>query len=106
MVGVCGKGHLGVIFYVGRGVLREWVDGGGGLDGYFGEQGLAVGIWSALRDFSEDAVTISAGSLFRNVMFALKHANENTIRALRVHYVVSVETSYAIKAKLHPPVIL
>ncbi len=101
MVGVCG-GSFGCDFYVGRGVLREWVDGGGGLDGYFGKQGLAVGIRGALRDFSEDAVTIPAGSLFRNVMFALKHANENTIKALRVHYVVNVETSYAIKAKLHP----
>ncbi len=76
-------------------MLRELVGGGGGLDGYFGEQGLTVGIRSALRDFSEEAVTISAGSLFRNVTFALKHVNENTIRALRVHYVVSVETSYA-----------
>ncbi len=91
---------------MGRCLLRKWVDGGGGLDGYFGEQGLAVGIRSALRDFSEDAVTISAGSLFRNGMVALAHANENTIRALGDHYAVSVETSYAIKAKLHPSVIL
>ncbi len=25
-------------------MLREWVVGGGGLDGYFGEQGLSTGI--------------------------------------------------------------
>ncbi len=41
--GVYGKGHLGVSFYVGRCVLREWVVGRGGLDGYFGEQGLPFG---------------------------------------------------------------
>ncbi len=31
-------------FYVGQCVLREWVVRGGGLDGFFGEQGLPVGI--------------------------------------------------------------
>ncbi len=35
---VDGKGHLGV----SRCVLREWVVRGGGLDGYFGDQGLPV----------------------------------------------------------------
>ncbi len=44
VVGVYGKGHLGVRFYVGRCLLREWVVRGGGLDGNFGEQGLPVGI--------------------------------------------------------------
>ncbi len=29
---------------MGRCVLREWVVGGGGFDGYFGEQGLPAGI--------------------------------------------------------------
>ncbi len=36
------KGHKGVRFCVGRCVLREWVVGGGGLDGYFGEKGLPL----------------------------------------------------------------
>ncbi len=43
-MGVYGKGHFGASFYVGRCVLRECVVRGGGLDGYFGEQGLSVGI--------------------------------------------------------------
>ncbi len=34
---------------MGRCVLREWVVGGGGLDGYFGEQGLPVGIQKCLE---------------------------------------------------------
>ncbi len=37
VVWVYGKGHKGVSFCVGRCVLREWVVGGGGLDGFFGE---------------------------------------------------------------------
>ncbi len=37
-----------------RCVLRGWVVGGGGLDGYFGEQGLPV---SVLKDFAEDVLT-------------------------------------------------
>ncbi len=36
-------------FYVGRCVLREWVVRGGGLDWYFGEQGLPVGIQECLE---------------------------------------------------------
>ncbi len=49
VVGVYGKGHFGVgFFYVGRCVLRQWVVGGGGLDGYLGEQGLPVGIQECL----------------------------------------------------------
>ncbi len=36
---------------VGRCVLREWVVRGGGLDGYFGEQGLPVGIQEYLEIF-------------------------------------------------------
>ncbi len=40
-MGVYRKGYLGVsFFYVGQCVLREWVVGGGWLDGYFGEQGV------------------------------------------------------------------
>ncbi len=37
---VYGKGHKDVSFCVGGCVLREWVVEEGGLDGYFGEQGL------------------------------------------------------------------
>ncbi len=47
--GVYGKGHLGVSFYVGRCVLREWVVRRGGLDGCFGEQGLPVDIQECLE---------------------------------------------------------
>ncbi len=32
-------------------MLREWVVGGGGLDGYFGEQGLSVGIQECRERF-------------------------------------------------------
>ncbi len=32
-------------------MLREWVVGGGGLDGYFGKQGLPVGIQEYLERF-------------------------------------------------------
>ncbi len=50
-VWVYGKGYLGASFCVGRYVLREWVVGGGGLDGYFGEQRLPVGIQECLERF-------------------------------------------------------
>ncbi len=50
-MGVCGKGHLGVSLYVGQCVLREFVVGGGGLYGYFGEQGLPVGVQECLEGF-------------------------------------------------------
>ncbi len=43
-------------FYVGRCVLREWVVKGGGLDGYFGEQGLPVGIQECLERFRRGCV--------------------------------------------------
>ncbi len=36
---------------MGRCVLREWVVGGGGLDVYFGEQKLPVGIQGCLERF-------------------------------------------------------
>ncbi len=36
--------------------LREWVVGGGGLDGYFGEQGLPVGIQEWLGGFHRGCV--------------------------------------------------
>ncbi len=39
---------------------------GGGLDGYFGERGLPVGIQDCLGRFHRCALTISAGSLFQN----------------------------------------
>ncbi len=51
MAGVYGKGYLGVNIYVGRCALREWVVRGDGLDGYFGEQGLLVGIQECLERF-------------------------------------------------------
>ncbi len=41
---------------VGRCVLREWVVGGGGLDGYFREQGLPVGIQECLEQFHRGCV--------------------------------------------------
>ncbi len=37
-------------------VLREWVVGGGGLDGYFGEHGLPVGIQECLERFHRGCV--------------------------------------------------
>ncbi len=40
--------------------------GGGRLDGYFGEQACQWASRSALKDFTEDAFTISAGSLVQN----------------------------------------
>ncbi len=50
LVWVYGKGHWGVSFCVGGCVLREWVVGGCGLDGYFGEQGLPAGIQECLEE--------------------------------------------------------
>ncbi len=43
-------------FYVGRCVLREWVVKGGGLDRYFGEQELPVGIQECLDRFHRGCV--------------------------------------------------
>ncbi len=37
-------------------MLREWVVGGGGLDGYFGEQGLPVGIQECRERFHRRCV--------------------------------------------------
>ncbi len=37
-------------------MLREWVMGGGGLDGYFGEQGLPAGIQECLERFHRRCV--------------------------------------------------
>ncbi len=37
-------------------MLREWVVGGGGLDGYFGEQRLPVGIQECLERFHRGCV--------------------------------------------------
>ncbi len=45
-----------LIFYVGRCVLREWVVRVGELDGYFGEQGLPVGIHECLETFHREYV--------------------------------------------------
>ncbi len=41
---------------MGRCVLREWVVGGGGLDGHFGEQGLPVGIQECVDYLSRQFV--------------------------------------------------
>ncbi len=56
VVRVSEKGRLGVSFCVGRCVLREWVVGGGGLAGYFGEQGLPAGIQECLERFHRGCV--------------------------------------------------
>ncbi len=53
---VYGQGHWGVRFCAGRCVLREWVVGGGGLDGYFGEQRLPMGIQECLEKFHRGCV--------------------------------------------------
>ncbi len=36
---------------MGQCVLKEWIVGGGGLDVYFGEQGLSAGIQKCLERF-------------------------------------------------------
>ncbi len=41
---------------MGQCVLREWVVGGGGLDGHFGEQGLPAGIQDCLERFHRGCV--------------------------------------------------
>ncbi len=56
VVWVYGKGRKGVNFCVCRCVLRECVVGGGGLDGYFGEQGLPAGIHEGLERFHRRCV--------------------------------------------------
>ncbi len=43
---------------MGRYVLKEWVVRGGGLDGYFGEQGLPVGIQECLERFHRLCVDV------------------------------------------------
>ncbi len=48
VAGVHGKGHLGVSFLC---VVSKWVVGCGGIDGYFGDQGLPVGIHECLERF-------------------------------------------------------
>ncbi len=54
---VYGKGYLGMgFFYIGRCVLRKWVVRGGRLDGYFGEQGLPVGMQECLERFHHGCV--------------------------------------------------
>ncbi len=49
--------------------------GRGGLDEYFGNQGLPAASRSALKDFTEDALTIAAGSLFKNWTARMVKAN-------------------------------
>ncbi len=59
---------------MGRCVLRECVEGGGGLDGYSGEQGLPVGIQECLEGL-EETLTISDGSLFQKATGRMVKAN-------------------------------
>ncbi len=56
-------------------MLREWVVEGGRLDGYFGEQDCQQASRSALKDFTDDTLTISAGSLFQNGTARMVKAN-------------------------------
>ncbi len=52
VVCVCGQVWWGVSFFnVDRCVLSEWVVGGGVLNGFFGEQGLPVGIHQCIEGF-------------------------------------------------------
>ncbi len=68
MVGECGKGHLGLSFF-------KWVNmcRGNGLweevdyMGTLGNRDCQLASRSALTEFTEDALTTSAGSLFHNV---------------------------------------
>ncbi len=77
MVRVCGKGHLVMIFYVGQRVLREWVVGGGGLYGYFGEQELPVGVQECLEGFHRERVD------YLTRQFVPKWASPNAERVLK-----------------------
>ncbi len=56
VVWVYGKGHKGLSFCVGGCVLREWVVEVGGLDGYFGDQGLPASIQECLERFHRRCV--------------------------------------------------
>ncbi len=49
--------------------------GGGGLDGYFGEQGLPVGIQECLQRFHRGCVDYLRGSLFLNGTARVVKAN-------------------------------
>ncbi len=49
--GYMGRAVWVLVLYVGQWVVREWVVGGCGLDGYFGEQGLPAGIQEYLERF-------------------------------------------------------
>ncbi len=51
------RGHVGHL-----GVLREWAVGGGGLDGYFGEQWASR---SVFEDFTEDAFQNGTAQIVR-----------------------------------------
>ncbi len=55
-MGVYVNGHLVVSFLRSKMYAEEWVAGGGGLDGYFGEQGLPVGILEYLERFHRGCV--------------------------------------------------
>ncbi len=61
---VFGKGHVGGTC-VGQYVLRVRVVEGGGLYEYFGNRDCQWASRCILKDFKEDALTISGGSLFQ-----------------------------------------
>ncbi len=56
VAGVYGKGHLGVSFLRGSMCAEGMGCEGDGLDGYFGEQGLPVGIQECLEKFHRGCV--------------------------------------------------
>ncbi len=56
-------------------MLREWVVEGGGLDCTSGNRDCQRASRSALKDFTDDALTISAGSLFQNGTARMVKAN-------------------------------
>ncbi len=64
--GACGKGNLGVSFYVGQCVLWNWVVGRGRLYGYSGEQGIPVGIKECLEGFHWGCVDYLSRQLVPN----------------------------------------
>ncbi len=65
---VYGEGHKGVSFCVGGCVLRECVVEGGGLYGYFGEQGLPAGIKECLERFHRRSVDYLSRQFVPNVL--------------------------------------
>ncbi len=65
MVGVCGKVDLGVSLYVGQCVLKGLLWDEVVHMGTSGNRDCQWASRSVLKDFTEDAMIISASSLFR-----------------------------------------